>query len=204
MVRIREMQRADLPRVAEIYIERLTNSTYARLGPSFVRGLLGAIAANPYGCVLVAEQGEFCGGFIAAATDVKALFRRLKWRHGPGLLLRALPALLRRPRLIRQLLETGRYFSRVATQGIAAELLYIGVRRDLAATRPGHLLLAEMLNKLRLSGVYAVKVTCEAENESPQSLLRDFGFEPRHQFDFYGKRMVLLVHPDLERACAKA
>lgn len=204
MVRIREMRRADLPQVAQIYIERLTNSTYARLGPSFVRGLLSGIAASPYGCILVAESGACCGGFIAAATDVKALFRWLKWRRGLSLLLRALPSLLRRPRLIRQLSETSRYFGRVATQGIAAELLYIGVRRDLAASRPGHLLLADMLHKLRLSGVCAVKVTCEEDNKSPQNLLHDFGFEKRHTFDFYGKRMILLVHPDLERAGEKA
>ncbi|MHA1569300.1 MAG: hypothetical protein ACTSXZ_07510 [Alphaproteobacteria bacterium] len=194
------MTDSDLPAVTDLYCERLRGSLYARLGPRFVRNILAGIVDGPEGRALVACEGEQLHGFIAAATDVQALYQWIRRKRWPVLVGGALPGLLRRITLLGEMLETGKYFDRVGLRDVRAELLYIALRWDLQGAKLASDLLAGMLWELHESGVNEVKVTTELDNKPPQNLLWAFGFEKHETFHFYGKSMVVYVHRDLENA----
>lgn len=196
----RRMTRADLDEVAQLYCERLSSSTYARLGRSFVREVLAGILDSPQGKAVVVRLGESLLGFIAAATDMEKMYRGLRRKRGLSLAWKALWGIIKQPGLLNQVRQTGSYFERVGHADIPAELLYIAVRWDRQGAKLASLLLAAMLAELHQSGVKQVKVTTELENKPPQNLLWAFGFEQGNTFEFYGKKMTVLFHRDLAAA----
>ena len=89
---IRACQEADLPSVVDLHASRLVNSTFAQLGPRFLRALLAGMLDCPHAVVLVDEADGAVAGFIAGADDTEALFAWLKRRRTASLLFAALAA----------------------------------------------------------------------------------------------------------------
>jgi ribosomal protein S18 acetylase RimI-like enzyme len=111
-IRVRPARAEDLPRTAEIHGRSLPNGFFARLGTGFLARYHATFAAGRRAAMLVAvtHDGRIVG-FLAGTVDNARHVRSVLRRPPPRLVLSALLALARDPRLGFEFLRTrvGRY-----------------------------------------------------------------------------------------------
>lgn len=196
MAAIRPMQFRDAPRVAELHHAAMGNSLWAQLGLGFLTALYKQLMDSHRFLAFVYVEDGRVRGFIAGSSDPEAMFSetfRKSWLLlGPA----ALPA-LRKPPVLKKLLETARYFRASGNEDIGlpvqAESLFCSFEPNLRGKRISGHINKVLFDDLLARGHRYVKVTTEVDNEGANRQLRSWGFEDLHRFRFYGKDMVTYV-----------
>ena len=205
MSRIRPMQNVDAARVAELHQAAMGNSLWAKLGHRFLTELYRGLIDNPHFLGFVYEEDGVIRGFIAGSTDADTMMGELFRRRALVLGGAALPGVLRRPQVLRQLVYTFRYFQ-VSDQGqtpVPAESLFCSFDPETRGKRISGHINKVLFDDLLARGHKAVKITTEVDNEGANRQLQSWGFEDVHRFRFYGKDMVRYVlelegHPRIQ------
>lgn len=202
---LRPMMQVDVEAVAALHAADMGQSLWAGLGEPFLKALYGLLIDDPGFIGFVTERQGQIGGFIAGSTDADAMMARVFRRGAPLLGARALPALLRRPGLLRRLAETPRYARLSALPGprVPAESLFCTVEPALRGQRVAGLLNEALFEELLARGHSFVKITTETSNTAARRQLGSWGFEERGAFAFYGKAMLICTlalrdHPRLQ------
>lgn len=119
-VKLRPMQRADLPYVVREHRVHFPGGFFARLGPGFLTAYYGSYAFSDGAHAYIAEAQGRTIGFLVGVTDPAAHRRNMLRRHRRSLLLRGLVALSLRPRLAASFLRTRatRYGRALLRQGV--------------------------------------------------------------------------------------
>jgi ribosomal protein S18 acetylase RimI-like enzyme len=171
-VRVRPGTTADARAVARLHVSTITEGFLPTLGERFLRLLYRRIARSPHGVLIVADDGARPAGFVAATTDVAALYRSFLVRDGLAAALVAAPRLARS---WRRALETLRYPGTAA--GLpAAEILAVAVSASHRSRGLGRCLVATAVEELRARGVPAAKVVAASHNRPALALYRGCGF----------------------------
>lgn len=172
---VREAKRADVPRVAALHAERISEGFLPTLGRPFLERLYRRVLASTDAFVLVAEDHDAVVGFAAGATDLGALYKRFVVRDGLIVGVRAAPRILRS---LGRVIETLRYPS--AEQDLPdAEILAVAVDVEAGGRGIGHALVDAATARLRELGATAVKVVTGADNEPALRLYRGCGYVAR-------------------------
>jgi glycosyltransferase involved in cell wall biosynthesis/ribosomal protein S18 acetylase RimI-like enzyme len=172
--RIRRATVADAPVLARLHRDSMPNAFLPALGDAFLRELYRAIAMEPGGVALVAEDGSRVVGFVAGAFSVDEFYRRFVRRHGLRAGIAAAPRLIR-PRVLRRLRETASYPARAGDLP-DAELLSIAVDERSRKKGLGRRLARALLDELGLRGTEEVRVVVDASNEAATRLYESVGF----------------------------
>ncbi len=192
--RIRVMDVADVDDVARLHREAMGNSLWSQLGVGFLRALYHGLVRHPDFRGFVYEESGRVRGFIAGSNHGTRMFREVLLRRAPGLLLAALPGILRRPRLIVHLMETTSYFRRAGArigEEVVAESIFCSFEPQLRGLRVSGLINKVLFDELAAMGHHYLKITTEIDNLGAVRQLTSWGFERLGEFDFYGKRMVV-------------
>jgi ribosomal protein S18 acetylase RimI-like enzyme len=183
------LQLDDAEHVARIHRAVLAEGFLARLSPRVLREIYaGAVTAS--GAIgLVARSGGDLGGFVLGTTDTRALFQHVLRRRGLVLGLVILGDVVRKPCLLRLVLESLRYPSRLhhASGGRVPELVAIGVLPEHRTQRVGSALVRALDAEFGRRGVRAYEVSAYASNLAAGAFYRRLGFQPSREFVMYGR-----------------
>jgi len=196
---IEPLAAAHAPRIAEIHAEALAGDFLPSLGVRFLIALYRAILDLRLGFGFVAVDAGQVVGFVLASADTSALFRRALLRRGPALAWGLLPALLRRPALIGNLLQTFAYPQREGNVDAPAELVVIAVDAARRNSGVGAALCRALDEDFARRGVARYKVTVNADNAGANRFYRRLGFESAYSFTLYGRQWNLYTRSLLSR-----
>jgi ribosomal protein S18 acetylase RimI-like enzyme len=177
---------SDAEAAARLHAGLITEGFLARLGPRFLRHLYVCVARGPDSFLLIAdaEAGTSVAGFLAGALDLRALYRRFAWRHGPAAALSSLPRLLGALPRVWETLRHGAGAPGPDDDG-AAELLSIAVDPRWRGRHVGALLVDGFLGELDRRGVEDAQVVVGADNGPAVALYERAGFRPARTFELH-------------------
>ncbi len=189
------MRYMDAERVAELHQAAMGNSLWAKLGRPFLTELYRGLVESPLFLGFVYEEDQHIGGFIAGSVNAGAMMRQVYRKRFLTLGATASLGLMRRPRVLRHLAQTARYFQASQDEEfqIPAESLFCSFEPQLRGKRVSGHINKVLFDDLLARGHRHVKITTEVDNVGANRQLTSWGFVRRGEFDFYGKRMVRYV-----------
>jgi ribosomal protein S18 acetylase RimI-like enzyme len=199
---IRSGTAADADAAARLHAGLISDGFLAQLGPRFLGHLYRCVARGPDSFLLLADAGDAGGrpgipplaGFLAGALDLKALYRRFAWRHGPAAALGSLPQLVG---ALPRVWETLRHGAGAgASAGGGAELLAIAVDPAWRGRHVGTLLVDGFLDEIGRRGVADAQVVVGAGNAAAVALYGRAGFRPAETFELHrGTTSLVMRRP---------
>jgi ribosomal protein S18 acetylase RimI-like enzyme len=199
------MQRAHARAVARIHADALAGDFLPSLGVRFLRVFYEGVLDRGvgFGFVHVGESSqqdlEPCG-FVLGSVDTRSLFKRVLSSRMLALGLAALPAVLQRPLLLRNVAETFLYPSKEGQSPYQAELVVIAVEATHRGRHIGESLVGELNRVFREQGVRAYKVTVLQSNQGANRFYQRLGFQLSFEFALYGKQWYLYTC-ELDKLC---
>lgn len=173
---VRPATSVDLPRVAELHAERISEGFLSSLGLPFLCRLYARALSSPDSFILV-NDGQRNGpsdvnGFVAGVEDLGAFYRRFVLRDGIAAGLRAAPRLVAAlPRVI----ETLRYPS--ATSALPdSEILAVAVATNAGGQGIGGALVGAATAEFARRGTTSAKVVTTSDNKAALAMYRRRGF----------------------------
>ena len=189
------MAKADIPRVAQLHALAMGKSLWAQLGERFLREIYRALLKSEHFLGFVYQENGEIEGFIAGSRNSKAMMKGAFFRRGHRLGLAAVLG-LRNPEVLKQLLETAKYFRRSQAnlgEEILAESLFCSFTPKLRGKRVAGHINKVLFDQLFSEGHQLIKITTETDNLGANRQLQSWGFQSMGTFQFYGKEMVTYV-----------
>jgi len=174
-------------RIAEIHASALAGDFLPSLGVPFLSELYRGILGLGLGFGFISLAGEDVGGFVIASEDTSTLFHTVMLRRAAPLALRLLPAVLRRPALVRNIVETFTYPEQENAVPVKAELLVIAVDAVRRSQGIGAALGAALDAEFRRRAILDYKVTVNQSNSGASRFYVRQGFVLAHSFRLYGR-----------------
>ncbi|MCU1351631.1 MAG: glycosyltransferase [Acidimicrobiales bacterium] len=190
--RVRLATLADATTLAALHAEGIPDGFLPTLGARFLRLLYRRIVRSAHAFALVVDDADGVAGFVAVATDTRALYREFLRRDlAPGVLA-AVAGALRAPHRV---WETLRYGRGGGPAGLpAAEILATAVAPRARRTGLGSQLVVAATDALAARGVDAAKVVTASGNAAALRLYQGAGFVPEHTTEVHaGIRQEVLV-----------
>lgn len=195
MANIRPIRNEDIPRIAQLHALAMGKSLWAQLGERFLREIYRALLKSEHFLGFVYQEAGEIEGFIAGSRNSKIMMQNAFFRRGYRLGLAALLG-LRNPGVLKQLLETAKYFRRSQaniSEEILAESLFCSFTPKLRGKRVAGHINKVLFDQLHIEGHQKIKITTETDNLGANRQLQSWGFEAKGNFQFYGKEMVTYV-----------
>ena len=189
---IRPMNKADIPRVAQLHKAAMGNSLWATLGERFLRNIYHGMLKSPLFLGFVYEQNGTIEGFIAGSEDLPVMMKYVAISSGHRLFICALLGITNRD-TIKKLLKTAQYF-RASTealgQDIKAESMFCSFTPQTRGKKISGHINKVLFETLLARGHTYIKITTETDNIGANRQLKSWGFQNQGHFHFYGKEMV--------------
>ena len=192
------LQREHAARVAELHCAALAGDFLPSLGQGFLTVFYEGVMDLGVGFGFVAVEDGRPIGFVLGSTDTSALFKQVVASRAVTLGLRAIPAVIRKPVLVANVLETFLYPDKEGAVPEKAELVVIGFDRAYRGRGLGRALVNALNDAFHAQGVRSYKVTVLQENLGANSFYRALGFQPAFEFELYRKKWNLYTL-DLKR-----
>ena len=161
------------------------------LGRRFLIQLYKAIPSCPAGFGYVWEQSDgTILGFITCAESTGLVYKQALLRRG---LLMAIPLarFLFRPSVIRRMVQTLRYPTKVGSELPTAEILSIVVSANARGKGIGKKLMESALEEFQHRGIWRVKLAVGANNELANAFYKGCNFELALTLEHHGLPMNL-------------
>ena len=188
------LQREHAARVAELHCAALAGDFLPSLGQGFLTVFYEGVLDLGMGFGFVAIEDGRPVGFVLGSADTSALFKQVVASRAVMLGLRAIPAVIRKPALVTNVLETFLYPSKEDAVPEKAELVVIGFDAAYRGRGLGCSLVNVLNDAFRAQGVRSYKVTVLQENLGANSFYRALGFQPALEFELYKKKWNLYTH----------
>lgn len=184
---------AHAPRIAAIHASALAGDFLPSLGVGFLTRLYEGILSLGLGFGFVAREDGLVAGFVLGSEDTSVLFRQALLRRALPMGIAMLPALLRRPSLIRNIVETFTYPAQEGAAAVTAELIVIAVDAGWRSQGVGAALCAALDAEFKARRIAAYKVTVNQSNDGANRFYLRQGFAQAHAFRLYGRVLKLYV-----------
>jgi len=185
------LQREHAPRVAELHCAALAGDFLPSLGQGFLTVFYEGVLDLGVGFGFVAIEDGRPAGFVLGSADASVLFKRVVAGRAVTLGLRAIPAVIRKPALIANVLETFLYPGKESAAPEKAELVVIGFDAAYRGRGLGRGLVNALDDAFRAQGIASYKVTVLQANQGANSFYRALGFQPALEFELYKKKWNL-------------
>jgi ribosomal protein S18 acetylase RimI-like enzyme len=192
------LQREHAARVAELHCAALAGDFLPSLGQGFLTVFYEGVIDLGVGSGFVAIEDGRPVGFVLGSADTNVLFERVVASRAVALGWRAIPAVIRKPALVANVLETFLYPGKEDAVPEKAELVVIGFEAAYRGRGLGRGLVNALNNAFRAQGVRSYKVTVLQENLCANSFYHALGFQPAIEFELYKKKWNLYTL-DLKR-----
>jgi len=179
------------PRMAKIHAESMSGSFLPSLGKRFLDELYPAMFGSGAARGAVALDDGKVVAFCYYTTDEPSFFQRTLRSSTWRLALWAAVGLVRRPYLIRSLMETVRYRGITDISGVSAEFYAWAVDPAWRGRGVGWRVYDAAEEMMRSEGTCIYKHTVYEDNVHAIELYRQRGNEPVGRFELYGRRWVL-------------
>lgn len=180
-------------RIALIHAEALAGDFLPSLGANFLKAFYqAALRSQAVSGFAVLVQEEMVG-FILGSSDTRQMFREVIVRAPLALAWAAIPALLRRPALLRNVAETFLYPRREAADSIFAELVVIALQPNHRGCGAGKMLVKALNESFCQQGIVTYKVSVLHNNANALRFYQQLGFQAHNTFRLYGKEWDLLT-----------
>jgi len=181
--------------VAAIHVEGQPGTFLTILGRRFLCALYAQMVTSPHchGYVAVGEsesrRGQHVQGVVVGTEDGQAIFKELILCHGLSLAWSVALAILHRPKLIVQVIQTLFYPGKIEAQPGEAELFFIGVRSDCRQQGIGQALFTRLAQTYRQMGMVSMGLTVDATNSTALRFYQRNGMFAVHEFNLYSRPM---------------
>jgi ribosomal protein S18 acetylase RimI-like enzyme len=198
---------ADVPAVAALHAQRISEGFLPTLGIGFLERLYGRMVRSDTARVFVVDDDTNphdaydVVGFVATADDTGRFYREFLRHDGFAAALHSAGVLVRSPRKV---WETFRYGTR-GTDGEAdargaelpaAEVFAIAIAPHVEGRGLGAALLAAALDRFRADGITAARVVTAVGNEAAQRMYERAGFRAFSRTEVHaGVPQAVLVWP---------
>jgi ribosomal protein S18 acetylase RimI-like enzyme len=184
---------ADARAVAEIDVEARAGDFLPSLGVPFLTALYGQLLSGrqSWGHGVRGPSGEVLG-FVVGCTDTEAVFRALSPVRNGAMFAATLRALLGRPSSIVRMAESVLYTSKEEAGDVKAELVVIGVRRDVRSGGHGAAMVRALAAEFVARGIARYRVTVKEKNQGAMRFYARHGFSPLSRFRLYGEDWSVL------------
>jgi ribosomal protein S18 acetylase RimI-like enzyme len=180
---------------AEIHAEGQPGTFLTSLGGAFLRALYTEMAISPHCFGFVAADGDEVIGVITGTTDSSQVFKDLILRRWFKLALPVAGALLRRPRLIGNVVQTLLYPAQTKLEPGEAEWLYIGTRASRRGEGIGQALFDALVAEMRRRKVRVMGCIVDDANVVANRFHERNGLRPVRAMVMYGRPMHWLELP---------
>jgi ribosomal protein S18 acetylase RimI-like enzyme len=178
MALIRRAGAGDLPSVVGIHERAFSGFFMTELGPAFLERYYGEVLAYPGGILLVAEEDAATVGFVAGFCNPGGFYRTLR-RHVVPVGLAMLPAMCRRPMLLRRVVSNFRRAGDVVREPLhgGAELSSLAVDPAVGRRGAGKALVEKFVDHAAAKGASMVYLTTDAKgNDAVKRFYVSLGF----------------------------
>jgi ribosomal protein S18 acetylase RimI-like enzyme len=183
---VRPMRSDDALAVAQLHIDQIGNGFLASFPPKVLAAIYRTVTEAPTAFGFVADVAGQCEGFIACATDLRKLYRRVLWRRGPWMAMRLMP-MLAYPRFVRRVLETFWYPSKVRHLHLPpAEVLSMATSPAYRKQGVGCSLMHAALAEFRQRNCPSVKVLVGSQLVAAQKFYVRIGFHLFGKLEHHG------------------
>ena len=185
----------DAPSIAHLHCEGLADDFLPALGPAFLKCLYTAMLADNqvFGYIAEDEGGGVCG-FILGCEQTGQLFRRTLTRRPLPIMVQVLKALLRKPYLLKNVMQTLLYPGKEPDTDVEAELIVIIIKQGYRGKGIGRELVSLLTTTLLKRGITAYKVTVNSSNESANLFYQTLGGQFARQLNIYGKDWNMYIY----------
>lgn len=188
------MQRNHAARVAEIHCAALAGDFLPSLGKGFLSIFYEGVFDLGVGFGFVTIEDDRPIGFVLGSADTRTLFKQVMMSRAIPMGLRVAAALLRKPVLLSNVIETFLYPSKEGEVAEKAELVVIGFDAPYRGRGLGGQLVSALNDAFRAQGVQSYKVTVLQSNQGANNFYRMLGFQPVLEFELYRKKWNLLTY----------
>lgn len=183
--------------IAKIHAESLSNDFLPSLGISFLSELYESILKLDLGFGFAAYDKEKVAGFILGTTDMQKMFKNVFLKRAIPLGLKALPAIIKKPAKILNIIETFTYSDKESKTDTKSELIVIAVTEKYRNQNIGTKLCLILDKEFAKRRVNSYKVTVNSNNSAAQRFYFRQGFTPAYKFRLYKKEWSLLIHESI-------
>ena len=174
---IERLTNTQVPSVAELHIDGISEGFISSLGLDFVTALYETICEDSNSFCLIAEEGDKTIGFVAFTENLSKLFKSAVKSRGIKLVL-AIGLKVFRPSVFKHVIQNIFYPSKTEKLNLPkAELLSIVVNPAAQGKGIAKQLCQAGLEECRKRGIDKVKVLVSAENGPANKLYQNCGFE---------------------------
>ncbi|MBN1385162.1 MAG: GNAT family N-acetyltransferase [Elusimicrobia bacterium] len=189
---IRLAKETDVDQTAELHAKHIKPLLlFAELGKPFLKILHRSLIKSRYGVIVVSEIDSKIAGFCSAAYDAPAAARELVLKKFHLLLLTVLSAVLKKPAILKKIIQLFIHLQKTKKDPIRAEFLTIvvepGHRKQGIAAKMFDLMKAEMKAK----GIKKVRNSAVHDDIAVNRMSHKFNFELAGTFYLYGIKMNL-------------
>ncbi len=177
---------AHVAAVAELHCRAL-GGLLAALGPRAARAFYRGYVESPRCVAFVAEERGVLRGFVLGSWDPGALRRDALRARGVRMLGAVLASVLRRPSLLRDLLDGRASLHDGRLDPRAPELTYVAVRAEARGAGVGSALLAAFGDALRARQISRYELSVEADNAAAVAFYRSNGLVQIGTYRQFGK-----------------
>jgi len=188
------MQREHAARVAELHCAALAGDFLPSLGQGFLTVFYRGVLDLGVGFGFVAIEDAQPVGFVLGSADTNVLFKRVMLSRVLPLGLRVIQAVIRKPALIANALETFLYPGKENAAPEKAELVVIGFDGAYRGRGLGRQLVNALNDAFRAQGVRSYKVTVLQSNRGANGFYRALGFQHALEFELYRKKWNLYTY----------
>lgn len=180
-------------RVAEIHCAALAGDFLPSLGKEFLTIFYRGVLELEVGFGFVELKEREPVGFVLASSDTSALFKQVMTSRAIPLGLRVIAAVIRRPGLVGNVLETFLYPGKEDVPE-KAELVVIGIDAAYRGRGLGRQLVDALNDAFRARRIQSYKVTVLQTNLGANGFYQKLGFKRALEFELYRKKWNLYTH----------
>jgi ribosomal protein S18 acetylase RimI-like enzyme len=188
---IRQMTLLDIDEVANLYEKYMFDSSFAKLGPRFIKILFKAMISSPQAILYVNQIDSKVTGFICASFDTGKMIKEIIFRNMPVLIKIIFSDFPLMPQLFKSAKDSLFYLRKSKYNNITAELLFIALDPAHRSKGIAQELVNVVLTEFRNKGVDKVKVTILENNHTVKKLLENLRFNMVSSFNSFGKKTLM-------------
>ena len=184
------MGEKDCVEVSRIHKEALEGDYLPTLGLNVLKTIYKGLLKDKESFGYVAEENGKVIGFVTGSENTKNLFKKVIKQEFTPLSYYTLLALIKKPCLIKNLIQTFQYNEKVKTDA-NAELISIAIKEEHRGKDLGKSLTKILINDFKKRNINKIKVTVNKSNIGANKFYQRIGFKHIETFKIYGKEMNL-------------
>lgn len=192
---IRRLRREDARAAALLHMEGQPGTFLTSLGEVFLTAFYAGFGDSKWGYGFMAWDGDTPVGVNVGTINTKRLFEEFILRRGLLLAWTALRQVVRRPVLLKGILQTFAYPHKMDPRHGEAETLFLGVTERARRHHIGSRLHSATAEESRRRGATVLECTVDVTNERANAYHVRRGFRLVGAFDIYGRTMNVYAMP---------